>query len=151
MQAQVTLKLAGPLDHLRMVWTIGDAMLEPLEFEQDTEGTRYNIQVALQELVTNILRHGYQHDESLPVEVSYRLDGDTLHIELIDYGPPFDPLSFQNPATYRDADRDDAMPSEVGGYGIHIAKVVMDELSYERDGERNVLTLRKCAHVRAAT
>ena len=40
--------------------------------------------------------------------------------------------------------QDDEMPMAEGGFGIHITKVVMDEVSYRHDPERgNLLEMRK--------
>lgn len=146
MHSQVTLKLSGPMDHLRLVWQTGETLLESVEFDEDPESTRYNILLALQEMVTNVLRHAYRRDERKPVEVSFRLFEDALEVELVDQGPAFDPLAFAGAALT--ASDDDAMPTEVGGYGIHIAKVVMDELAYQRRDACNVLAMRKYARVK---
>ncbi|MFM1873984.1 MAG: hypothetical protein RL398_3406 [Planctomycetota bacterium] len=150
MHAQVTLTLSGPMDHLRLVWQAGETLLESVEFDEDPESTRYNILLALQEMVTNVLRHAYGLDERKPIEVTFRLVEDAMEVELADQGPPFDPLAFQNEVSLAATDEDESMPTEVGGYGIHIAKVVMDELGYERRGTANVLSMRKFARVKAA-
>ena len=64
MFAQASIKLIGPVDHLRIVWQTGEALLDSVVFDEDSEGTRYNILLALQEMVTNVLRHGYQLDDA---------------------------------------------------------------------------------------
>src|SRR5688572_3253437 len=92
MFSQVALKLSGPMDHLRLVWQAGEALLDSVLFDEDPEGTRFNVLVAVQEMVTNVLRHGYALDETKPIEVIFELRADTLHIVLRDQGPEFDPL-----------------------------------------------------------
>ncbi len=144
MRAQVTMKLSGPMDHLRLVWQTGETLLESVVFDEDPEGTRYNVLLALQEMVTNVLRHAYQRDESKPVEVTFELANDRLEISLRDQGPAFDPLAFD---TEELAENED-MPTACGGYGIHIARVVMDDVSYVREGSYNVLRMRKFARVK---
>ena len=42
MFAQATIKLTGPMDHLRLVWQTGETLLGAVSFEEDAEGTRYN-------------------------------------------------------------------------------------------------------------
>lgn len=142
MFAEVVLKLTGPLDQLRLVWQAGETMLESLQFEDDNEGTRYNVLLALQEMVTNVLRHGYCLDQSRPVEVTFRIQRDWFEAEIADQGPPFDPLA-HDAVPPEEAD----MPLEGGGFGIHIAKMVMDELTYERRGGWNRLRMKKHTHV----
>jgi anti-sigma regulatory factor (Ser/Thr protein kinase) len=127
------------MDHLRLVWQVGEALLETVTFEDDPEGTRYNVLLALQEMVTNVLRHAYDLDETKPVEVLFNLSGTAIDIELRDQGPAFNPLAHDTSGL----DEGEEMPEEIGGYGIHIAKVVMDEVDYQRKQGWNHLYLRK--------
>ena len=147
MVSQVVLKLTGPMDHLRLVWQAGETLLDSVVFDEDPEGARYNVLVALQEMVTNVLRHGYKLDESKPIEVSFEVGDDMLLITLRDQGPAFDPLRYDS----RAVDADESMPSECGGHGIRIARQVMDKVEYERIDGWNTLRLYKCARVIANT
>lgn len=139
MFAQVVLKLQGPLDHLRLVWQTGETLIETLVFEEDPEAIRYNVLLALQEMVTNVLRHAYDHNCDNPIEVSFSVDPSGLCVQLRDRGPEFDPLAHDT----ADLEHIDTMPLESGGYGIFIAKMVMDEVTYHRADGWNVLTLKK--------
>ena len=146
MRSQVVIKLTGPMDHLRLVWQTGETLLDSVDFDEDAEGTRYNVLLALQEMVTNVLRHAYDLDETKPIEVIFDLTEDSLAIALRDQGPKFDPLSFDT----SDCD-DDHMPAAAGGFGIHIARAVMDKVEYVREGGWNTLRLQKCVRVIANT
>jgi serine/threonine-protein kinase RsbW len=146
MRSQVVVKLTGPMDHLRLVWQTGETLLDSIVFEEDPEGTRYNVLLALQEMVTNVLRHGYELDEAKPIEVIFELTEDTLSIALRDQGPPFNPLSFDTSDC-----EEGSMPAEAGGFGIHIARMVMDQVEYAREGNWNTLRLRKCVRAIANT
>jgi len=147
MLSQVAIKLTGPMDHLRLVWQTGETLLDSVVFDEDPEGARYNVLLALQEMVTNVIRHGYRLDESMPIEVVFELSEDMLSIELRDQGPEFDPLGYES-----DSDGEDmGMPTEVGGYGIQIARMVMDDVTYRREDGWNRLRLTKCARVIANT
>ncbi len=147
MFAQVVLKLTGPMDHLRLVWQTGETLLDAVVFDEDPEGARYNVLIALQEMVTNVLRHGYQLDDSKPIEVIFELTDDSMAIELRDQGPAFDPLAYDT----SDLDEDESMPTHCGGHGIRIARQVMDKVEYRRDSGWNVLRLTKCVRVIANT
>lgn len=147
MFAQVVLQLTGPMDHLRLVWQTGETLLESLQFDEDPEGTRYNVLLALQEMVTNVLRHAYKLDESKPIEVAFQLASDSLTIELRDQGPEFDPLTYDLTVT----PVDESMPTECGGYGIHIARLVMDRVEYCRRDGWNILRLAKDVRSSART
>ncbi|MFN6147095.1 MAG: ATP-binding protein [Planctomycetota bacterium] len=145
MPSQVVLSLTGPLDHLRLVWQTGEVLLQSVIFDEDPEGTRYNVLIALQELVTNVLRHGYQLDESRPIEVRFDLREDSFQVTLRDRGPAFDPTCHGELADV--AADDEAMPTECGGFGIHIVRQVMDRVEYARIDGWNTLRLTKHARV----
>ncbi len=147
MRSQVVIKLTGPMDHLRLVWQTGETLLDSVAFDEDPEGTRYNVLLALQEMVTNVLRHGYANDDKKPIEVVFDVSEDTLQIVLRDQGPKFDPLTFDTSA----CGSGESMPSEAGGFGIHIARLVMDHVEYAREGGWNTLRLRKCVRAAANT
>ncbi len=141
MFAQILLRLMGPMDQLRLVWQTGETMLESIAFEEDAEGTRYHVLLALQEMVTNVLRHAYELDETKPIEVQFTVTADSFEVELRDGGPEFDPLAHDT----SELGLGEAMPVEAGGYGIYIARMVMDEVAYVRRDGWNVLRMRKLA------
>ena len=141
MFAKAVLKLTGPMDHLRLVWQTGETLLDSVVFDENPEGTRYNVLVALQEMVTNVLRHAYRLDETKPIEVEFELRDDALRITVRDQGPPFDPNQ------YDPAGVGDTMPTEAGGHGIRIARQVMDKVEYEHAAGWNTLRMTKCARV----
>lgn len=138
MTAIVDLELRGTMDHLRVVWQVGETLLGSVPFREDAEGTRYNILLALQEMVTNVLRHAYGGDESQPVRLQFVAEPGGIEVTLRDQGPPFDPLAFD--AGCLD---EEGMPVSPGGFGILILKAVMESIDYQRDGDWNVLTMMR--------
>jgi serine/threonine-protein kinase RsbW len=146
MFAQVALKLTGPMDHLRLVWQTGESLLESVVFDEDPEGSRYNVLLALQEMVTNVLRHAYQLDDRKPIELVFQLTDDVFEVTLRDQGPAFDPLAYDTAEVDGKAD----IPTECGGFGIYIAKMVMDRVEYARRDGWNVLSMSKLVRVNAA-
>ncbi|MBL9078559.1 MAG: ATP-binding protein [Planctomycetes bacterium] len=134
------------MDHLRLVWQTGETLLDSVVFDDDPEGTRYNVLVALQEMVTNVLRHAYELDETRPIQVVFELTDDSFQIVVRDQGPAFDPLAYDTTAC-----EDESMPQESGGFGIHIARAVMDQVEYRRENGWNTLRMSKCARVNANT
>src|SRR5690606_17739729 len=138
MTARVELRLTGPLDHLQLVWQVGETLLESVPFREDPEGARYNALLATQEMLTNVLRYAHRGDDSQPVELVMTTDDSGFCVEIRDDGPPFDPISHPAPSPV-----DAAGELRPGGYGIMIARLVMDAVDYRRDGARNVLRMRK--------
>jgi serine/threonine-protein kinase RsbW len=100
---------------------------------------RGRVLVILDELFSNIVRHGYDANEpSGTVEIVLALEDRKLRIELIDDGRPFDPLGAAPPNL-------DLPPAQrpVGGLGIHIIRNLVDEAHYARKGRYNCLTLSR--------
>ncbi|MHC5064449.1 MAG: ATP-binding protein [Planctomycetota bacterium] len=138
MKAKVELLLTGSMDHLRLVWQTGETLVEPLAFREDPEGTRYNVLLALQEMVTNVLRHAYGGSEENPVRIVFEVDDGSFKAVLMDCGEAFNPLDHK-----LSPEELEGMPDEAGGYGILITTMVMDEVSYEREGNWNKLSMCK--------
>ncbi|MCS6912174.1 MAG: ATP-binding protein [Myxococcales bacterium] len=93
------------------------------------------------EAFNNVVLHAYRDRTDGQVEVVLQLDDDAAVIELSDHGQNFDPQAVPPPVL-------DGELSE-GGYGLHIIRSLMSEVSYHQEGERNVLRMTK--HLRLTT
>ena len=97
------------------------------------------IEVAIDEILTNISLHAYAPGSG-NIDIDYSLDDHSrlFTVVITDEGVAFDPLEKEDP---------DVSLSEkerpIGGLGIYIVKNVMDEVTYSRVGNKNVLTLKK--------
>lgn len=97
-----------------------------------------DIQVALDEIVTNIMDYGYDDKGEHEIRIFLKVLGNILEATVEDDGVPFNPLGIAVPDT-RSALRD----RKVGGVGIHFVKNLMSEVTYDRVGDWNRLVLRK--------
>ena len=98
---------------------------------------KYQIDVAVDEIVSNVARYAYEGKEG-KVTIRTETDDQSLTITVIDSGIPYNPLEKEDPDVTLSADE-----RGVGGYGIFIVKKVMDEVTYEyRDG-KNILTMKE--------
>jgi sigma-B regulation protein RsbU (phosphoserine phosphatase) len=99
-------------------------------------GAIQKLNIAMDDLVNNIVSYGIEeHRESL-IDVNCRLSGDSLHIEVIDAGHPFNP--FENIKVDTTASIDER---EIGGLGRLLVQELMDEVGYERRRDKNVVRL----------
>lgn len=92
---------------------------------------------AFAEIFNNVAIHAYKRQGNGTIEVAITPSERELVIELTDNGHPFD-IDGVAPVPI---DLDDATLPE-GGMGIHIAKTMLDEMTYE-PGPPNLWRLRK--------
>jgi anti-sigma regulatory factor (Ser/Thr protein kinase) len=148
MNAKVEMRLEGSMDHLRLAWQAGETLLASTPFQEDPDGTRYNVLLSVQEMVTNVLRHGYRGDHTQPLILRMEASPQGFGVEIRDRGQPFDPVAHEVPDPLGDEEQDEIEP---GGYGIVIVRMVMDELEYRFEDGWNITRLFKsvCAPVGA--
>ncbi|PWU18558.1 MAG: ATP-binding protein [Verrucomicrobia bacterium] len=98
----------------------------------------YFTNLAIEELVTNCIKYGYDDSAEHFIEVEVKLCPDELVVTVTDDGRPFNPLEAPEP--------DIALPvadRPVGGLGIHLLRRMSDRMDYARSDGKNLLTLRK--------
>jgi anti-sigma B factor antagonist len=98
----------------------------------------FGLALALEESGSNIVNHALKRDGRRKFQVVVERTGDRFVIELHDDGPGFDPTAV--PAREPQAKDDDDLP---GGWGLELVRRNMDEISYKREGGKNVLRLTK--------
>ena len=91
---------------------------------------------AFMEIFNNVAIHAYQRKGGGMIEIAITPTERELTIEVKDHGAPFD-IDEVAPLPDLDAEH---LPE--GGMGIHIAKTMLDEMSYE-PGPPNLWRLRK--------
>jgi len=102
------------------------------------EKTLFGLAVSLEEFASNIVNHAYHGRSHQQFEVAFACSVDALTIELRDRGPAFDPTAVDAPR----ADAGEELRGE-GGWGIHMARHYLDQMTYAREGDQNVLRLGK--------
>ena len=97
----------------------------------------FELKLVAEELFVNVCHYGHPREPAVPVHVDLRIDvcARRLYLTQWDGGVAFDPLA-----------HDVVMPTAdgpVGGLGVHLVRRIMDEVVYERVGERNALYMVK--------
>src|SRR5690349_5890446 len=92
------------------------------------------VQLLLDEVVFNIIRHAYDDVAAHDIGVSLSLKGSRLKIEIEDDGKPYDPTT--TPAPNLDLPIDER---PIGGLGVHIVRSLVESMHYDRTNGRNVL------------
>jgi anti-sigma regulatory factor (Ser/Thr protein kinase) len=90
--------------------------------------------LAVDEVVTNIIRHAYQGGKG-KIEVGFLDRPDYIKISIRDFGRKFDPTKASDP---------ELPPTRPGGLGIYLTKRLVDEVKYDSEiPEGNLLHLIK--------
>jgi serine/threonine-protein kinase RsbW len=95
------------------------------------------VELVLEELVTNIVRHAYGESGG-PIDLELEAGEDEIRIVVSDEGSPFDPCTWESPAEV----------TGEGGRGLILVRCLTSEMHYERTpGGRNVTTcIVRCEH-----
>ena len=97
-----------------------------------------HLELVLEEILVNVMRHAYPDGTRGHVEVGYAVEGPgKLFVQVSDAGRAFDPLA-KDPAELPKSIAD----CRLGGLGIFLVKEIAQSLSYRRVGNRNILAFR---------
>jgi len=100
--------------------------------------TVYRVNLALEEMITNIIKYGYDDYDSHDIDVSLEILADEIVALIEDDGHEFDPLTQEK----KDTAGTPIEEQEAGGLGIHLIKQLVGHMSYKREGEKNILEIR---------
>jgi len=92
----------------------------------------------LEEILTNIISYGCSDNPEACIQVTMSQEDQMVTIQIEDCGVPFNLLDAEQPnfeCTLEEA--------EIGGLGIHLVKKLMNDIIYERCGDKNVVIIKK--------
>lgn len=97
-----------------------------------------DIRLAVDEAVTNIIKHAYQGDTSQEINITLKLNNEQLCILLTDTGNTFEFEAYQLPDIKKQIEK-----KKRGGMGVYLIHSLMDNVSYSRQGQKNKMTMCK--------
>ena len=133
--AEVKLTVKNRIEDLLRV----NSIFESFATQHDIGGKlRYHLLVSIEEILTNIIKYGFDEQGVHPIHITFRNDSGAIEMEFEDRGREFNPLEVGDP------DLDTPIEDrQLGGLGIHLVKNMVDVAQYRRVGDRNILLLRK--------
>ena len=136
MSAEVSLRMEATREELPRI----HAALEGFAREEGWPSRlEFQIKLVIEEVVMNILSHGYEEGGEHDITIELASDAEKVGIEIVDDGRPYDPLT-EAPAPDTEAPLADR---PVGGLGVYLVCALMDEASYRREDNLNRLALIK--------
>lgn len=100
----------------------------------------YAVNLAIEELVVNVIRYAYVDDDPHDIEIGVGIINEQIILEIRDSGRPFDPRE----APRHDVDAEDL---DAGGLGLTLVIDMVDALTYRREDDKNHVQV--CIQIRA--
>lgn len=123
---------------LESLGILSGALESFLEEQGQGPGFAMGMLLCLDEIATNIIRHGY-NGEPGEIEMGMKVEDGLFELRLRDWATPFDPTQAPEP--------DLTLPLEerpIGGLGIHLVRKTMDSVVYAAPpGGGNELTMTR--------
>ena len=103
-----------------------------------TEKTVHDIQMALDELLTNIVNYGYEDTDEHRIDVRFGINDNALMVEIVDDSKPYNILEQENPDISLSVE-----DKPIGGLGIFLIKKLMSNVDYYTKEGKNHLVMTK--------
>ena len=100
--------------------------------------TVLDVRLVTEEVLTNVVKYTYEGAGEYSVELRLSASSQSVRMEFRDEGAAFNPLDVPAPES-----SDRTGPREIGGLGIHLARSLVDDATYSREGNVNILVLIK--------
>jgi sigma-B regulation protein RsbU (phosphoserine phosphatase) len=97
-----------------------------------------NMNLVFDELLNNVISYAYRDEDEHDIGIRVELSGNRLTVTIEDDGVQFNPFGTETPQTDLPLEE-----REIGGLGIHLVRNFMDNVSYQRRSDKNVVTLVK--------
>jgi serine/threonine-protein kinase RsbW len=135
------IEIRSAFREVRKVSTVARKNSETLGFNT-TEV--YEIELSVVEAVTNCIKHAYNGENESTIKVEFEIEQDALKILVIDSGKCWESFeaarSKPSPFSFEYEKYEDAPEN---GMGLAIIDQVMDDISYHRKENHNILSLSK--------
>ncbi len=95
-----------------------------------------DIRLAVDEAVTNIIKHAYQGNESSEIRIELQFENNMLCIMLMDSGKTFNMKTYKEPDIQRQIKQ-----KKRGGMGVYLIHSLMDEVTYSKKNGENQMVM----------
>jgi serine/threonine-protein kinase RsbW len=137
------------MQHARQLHTLGSNLEELVRLTEILEDWGVNeslepsivgvFNVCLDEIITNIIKHGYESSgKSGTIQLELAVGPGWAEAVTLDQAPAFDPLAKATPDTGLALE-----DREIGGLGIHLVREMMDRVAYQYVDGSNRFLMRK--------
>jgi len=98
----------------------------------------FALNLSIEEILTNIITYGFEDSSEHFILLRMEKEDGLINIRIEDDGKPFNPLDCDEP------DLDKPLEDrEMGGLGIFLIKSYMDDVQYQREENKNLISMTK--------
>ena len=133
MANSLAISFTNDMRELTHVLQVVNVFLEPRELQSKLV---YAVNLILEEILMNIIRHGYDDEDSHEIEVQIELEEDEVALTVIDDGKEFNPLTIPGPDRSKSA-----MDRLEEGLGLQFVRHMRNAMEYRREGDKNILSI----------
>ena len=133
MANSLAISFTNDMRELTHVLQLVNVFLEPRELQSKLV---YAVNLILEEILMNIIRHGYDDEDSHEIEVQIELEEDEVALTVIDDGREFNPLTIPGPDRSKSA-----MDRLEEGLGLQFVRHMRNAMEYRREGDKNILSI----------
>lgn len=129
----LSISFANNMQELTHVLQVVNVFLEPRELQSKLI---YAVNLILEEILMNIIKYGYEGEDSHEIEVQIGVEEEEVALTVIDDGKEFNPLTIPRP------DRStSAMDRLEEGLGLQFVRHMRNAMEYRREEDKNILKI----------
>jgi anti-sigma regulatory factor (Ser/Thr protein kinase) len=132
LEGELKLAIRNQMSELKNVTA---ALAQFLDAHRVPQRAAYAVNLAIDELVVNVMRYAYVDDDEHIIDLELAIQGEQVILCIVDDGRPFDPRT--GPSLDLNAEE-----REAGGLGLLLVLDMVDVLKYERVEDRNCVEVR---------
>ncbi len=133
MAKTLSISFLNNMQELTHVIQVVNVFLEPRELQSKLV---YAVNLILEEILVNIIRYGYEDEDSHEIEVRIGVEEEEVALTVVDDGKEFNPLTVPRPNHSKSA-----MDRIEEGLGLQFVRHMRNAMEYRREGEKNILSI----------
>ena len=133
MANNLSISFLNNMQELTHVIQVVNVFLEPRELQSKLV---YAVNLILEEILVNIIKYGYDDEDSHEIEVRIGVEEEEVALTVIDDGKEFNPLTVPRPNHSKSA-----MDRIEEGLGLQFVRHMRNAMEYRREGEKNILSI----------
>ena len=129
----LSISFANDMQELTHLLQVVSVFLEPRALSSKLV---YAVNLILEEILMNIIKYGYDDEESHEIEVQIEVEQEEVALIVIDDGKEFNPLTIPKPDRSKSA-----MDRLEEGLGLQFVRHMRNAMEYRREEGKNILRI----------